>query len=63
MGMDAFSQGIKGIDITIRDRSLERLYSVLFTYCCLYEDYNFTIFRKPKYYELCFQGESLRGGS
>jgi len=50
--------------LRFKDNSLERLYSVLFTYCELYSgcDYSFKIYRRSKFYELVFCGESARGG-
>lgn len=54
----------KAIDISIRDISLQRLYGVLFIYFELYSDYEFTIRRHPKFYELTFKGwgDPKRGG-
>ena len=44
----------KAFSLTVKDISLERLYSVLFVYCELYSDYNFDIVRFPRFYLLTF---------
>lgn len=49
-------------NIILRDVSLERLYSVLFTFFEIYESYKFSIVRYPKYYLLSFKG-SRSGGA
>lgn len=42
------------ISFRIRDISLQRLYSILYVYFDLFDDYNFDIVHKSKYYELRF---------
>jgi len=62
-GIEHFSSIGNDFLFRIRDINLERLYSVLFTYCELYSgcDYSFKIYRRSKFYELVFCGESSRG--
>ena len=42
------------ISFRIRDISLQRLYSILYVYFDLFDDYNFDIVRTSRFYELRF---------
>jgi hypothetical protein len=55
LGSKALSHCAGVVDIRIRDISLERLYNVLFNYCCIYSNYSFNIIRYSKYYLLVFK--------
>ena len=51
-GLYGYSQRVS---LSFKDISLERLYGVLYCYCCLYSDYSFNIVRYPGYYLLTFK--------